>query len=138
MRSATMRCSTSRKRRRSQFPGNLCRARTTTYASSDRKALGSGAGRISHIRRMQESDSWLSPNFDMHAVVEGLQVDKPLSTGPITDVPLAKEACECGVFRGGWRNEPTAEEISLQYFSNLGDDYSRLCILPPPWDQREV
>ena len=88
-------------------------------------------------RRFQESDPWLSPNFSMQAVVDSFDRDVDLSAGPLTDIPLMKDVCDCGLFDKGF-DYPTSEDVSTEYISNLGNDYERLQIIQPPSTIMEV
>ena len=82
-------------------------------------------------RRLNDSDSWTSPNLDLQAVLHSLACGNDLSAGPITDIPLMKTICNCGMFSGNW-HWTTAEDASAEYFSNLGNDYDKIQIISPP------
>ena len=82
-------------------------------------------------RRLAESDPWTSRNFDMRAVLKSFEEGTELSAGPITDRPLMEPLCECGLSLGASLC-PEVTEVCKEYFSNLGDDYERLNVVPPP------
>ncbi|MCJ1437103.1 hypothetical protein MMC27_006488 [Xylographa pallens] len=76
-------------------------------------------------RRLKEGDPWMSPNFDMYALLNGLRQGNEVCVNLVKDDMI--EVCECGVFKhrsqGGMA--PTrAEQITKFHFSNL-EDWSR-------------
>ena len=77
-------------------------------------------------RRLKEGDPWLSPNFDMHAVLESLVNDRPISIG-LLDKEMMSPLNECGCLSGA-RIFPRREDVSKYYFSNL-EDWSRTTFL---------
>ena len=82
-------------------------------------------------RRLEEGDGWISHNFDMHALDEGL-----ISGGKV-DVALVqkdmmKPFCDCGRFpEFNCQVLPIADDAAAYYFSNL-DNWSRSTFIESP------
>ena len=76
-------------------------------------------------RRLKEGDPWMSPNFNMYALLNGLRQGNEVCVNLVKDGMI--DVCECGVFkyRSYGNMAPTrAEEITKFHFSNL-EDWSR-------------
>ncbi|KAH0553065.1 hypothetical protein GP486_006742 [Trichoglossum hirsutum] len=79
-------------------------------------------------RRINEEDTWISANFNMHTLLEGLKAGFGVSIG-LVEKQLMKPFCRCGRFnREVWGHE-RVDEVSAQYFSNL-DLWERATYLP--------
>ena len=77
-------------------------------------------------RRLEEGDQWMSRNFDMHTLNEGL-----ISNGEV-DIALLQNKmmrpyCDCGRFVP--RGLPNVEDVGAYYFSNF-DDWNRSTFIP--------
>ena len=83
-------------------------------------------------RRLTDSDPWVSPNLDLKVVLKSLEKDEVLSAGPVTEIPLMTPVCDCGVLLEAHWLFPDPEKACTRYFSNLGVDYGRLQVIPPP------
>jgi hypothetical protein len=75
-----------------------------------------------NYRRRQKSDPWMSENFDMKSVLQGLMEDR-IPFMPLLDGSMMKPYCPCGVFSDTW-SFCRREHASAYYFSNL-DDWER-------------
>ena len=65
-------------------------------------------------------------------MLESLQKGTDISAGPVTDVPLMAPICNCGkYFKDCW-DCPNEGRACSQYVSNLGNDYRKLQVIPPP------
>ncbi|MCJ1378525.1 hypothetical protein MMC17_001624 [Xylographa soralifera] len=75
-------------------------------------------------RRLKEGDPWMSPNFDMHALLNGLRHGNEICVNLVKDDMI--NVCKCGVFKPLRSNLlPTkVEQITKFHFSNL-EDWSR-------------
>ena len=81
-------------------------------------------------RRLEEGDPWISPNFDMYAVLESLINNRPISVG-LLDKEMMNRLNRCGclsVPEGTKHIFPRREDVSKYYFSNL-EDWSRTTFL---------
>ena len=76
-------------------------------------------------RRLKEGDPWMSPNFDMYTLLNGLRQGNEVCVNLVKDNMI--DVCECGVFKHPLQSTvaPTrAEEVTKFHFSNL-EDWSR-------------
>ncbi|KAL3422710.1 hypothetical protein PVAG01_06866 [Phlyctema vagabunda] len=82
-------------------------------------------------RRIAEGDAWLSENFNMGAVLDGLKSGGLISM-PLLDDDMMNEFCPCGRFRGVL-DEACAcvYEACKHYFANL-DDWNRTSYIVMP------
>ena len=81
-------------------------------------------------RRLEEGDEWISQNFNMRTLSEGL-----ISSGKV-DVALVqgdmmKPFCGCGNFPGAAPACPIVDDAVAYYFSNL-EDWNRTTFLGTP------
>ena len=83
-------------------------------------------------RRLKEGDPWLSQNFDMKSLKEGL--DRGMVTIPLVSQNMMKEFCECGHFFKAIPACPVVEEACAFYFANL-EDWGRSTFLESPEDR---
>lgn len=68
-------------------------------------------------RRINEPDSWLSPYFDLDALLTGLQTGQNISM-PLLDKGMIKPYCRCGRWEGSW-GSVLRERVAAYYFSNM-------------------
>ena len=80
-------------------------------------------------RRLKEGDAWLSQNFDMETLKEGL--GRGMVTIPLVSQRMMKAFCECGEFDGAIPACPIAEEACAYYFANL-EDWGRSTFITSP------
>ena len=78
-------------------------------------------------RRLKEGDGWVSPNFNMESLLDGLQSGNHVDVG-LVEKDLMTPICNCGTFIAN-PFLPRAEQVSKSYFSNL-DDWSRTTFIP--------
>ena len=81
-------------------------------------------------RRLEERDEWISTNFDMPSLNEGL------IRGGEVDIRLVREKmmkpfCACGCFHEAVPECPIIEDAAAYYFSNL-DDWNRTSFVESP------
>lgn len=70
-------------------------------------------------RRLRDSDNWLSDNFDMEEVLEGLEAGNGVRTG-FFHKELLRAFCACGVFESAKQPDfACVDEVCYEYFSNL-------------------
>ena len=87
-------------------------------------------------RRLEKGGEWMSQNFNMHTLNEGL-----ISRGEV-DIELVqkemmKPFCDCGQFPDAVPACPILEDAASYYFSNL-DDWNRTTFIgSPAWRLRE-
>ncbi|KAI4212345.1 MAG: hypothetical protein LQ351_004915 [Letrouitia transgressa] len=82
-------------------------------------------------RRLEESDPWVSHNFDMQAIFHCLEVGNNLrdAIGLIRN-DLIRDFCNlCGRFEGARCVHCNAKDVMKSHFSNL-EDWSRTTFLP--------
>lgn len=81
-------------------------------------------------RRLEEGDEWISQNFNMHTLSEGLisrgKVDVALVQGD-----MMKPFCGCGIFPGATPACPIVDDAVTYYFSNL-EDWNRTTFIETP------
>ena len=70
-------------------------------------------------RRLKEGDAWLSQNFNMETLKEGL--NRSMVTIPLVSQHMMKDFCECGEFLEAYPGCALAEDASAYYFANLED-----------------
>jgi hypothetical protein len=73
-------------------------------------------------RRISDGDPWLSPNFSMHSLLDGLKIGSGISSLPLVEQKMMKPFCRCGRFNNV--NDEACvrvEEACAYYFSNLED-----------------
>lgn len=81
-------------------------------------------------RRLNETDPWISPNFDMLEVLNSLRNGSEIAIGLVKNDMI--NTCDCGMVdgivepHGGLR----AEHVMKYHFSNL-EDWSRTTFIPP-------
>ena len=80
-------------------------------------------------RRLKEEDPWLSQNFDMKTLKEGL--DRGVITIPLVSQSMMKKFCECGDFMNVIPACPVVEEACAYYFANL-EDWGRATFITSP------
>lgn len=80
-------------------------------------------------RRLKEGDAWLSQNFNMETLKEGL--DRGMVDIPLVSQRMMKNFCDCGEFFGAIPTCPVVEEASAYYFANL-EDWSRSTFIMSP------
>ena len=71
-------------------------------------------------RRLKEGDGWISRNFDMRSLYEGLIGEGKVDIA-LVQHKMMKPFCGCGQFPKGDRTCPTVEDSAAYYFSNLED-----------------
>ena len=71
-------------------------------------------------RRLKEGDEWISQNFDMSSLNEGL-IGKGKVNIPLVQNGMMKPFCGCGFFVNGHPECPTLDDAAAYYFSNLED-----------------
>lgn len=79
-------------------------------------------------RRLEETDPWLSPNFDMAELLEGLETGNEISVGLMRN-GMMKPTCGCGRICSFDGRFPRAEHAMSYHFSNL-EDWSRTSFIP--------
>ena len=78
-------------------------------------------------RRLNVGDCWISDNFSMSAVLDGLRNDGSI-TMPLIDKAMMKPYCACGRFVGPDPASTTIDDAAAYYFGNL-EDYKRSSFL---------
>ena len=80
-------------------------------------------------RRLGEGDPWISQNFDMHALEEGLTSEGKADVA-LVQKDMMKPFCSCGQFLDVYPdNPPCVTEAAAYYFSNM-EDWDRTTFLP--------
>ena len=69
-------------------------------------------------RRLEEGDKWISPNFNMHILNEGLIDNREVDIALLRN-KMMKPFCEC--CRSADKIIPIAEDVAAYYFSNMED-----------------
>lgn len=86
-------------------------------------------------RRLKENDPWISPYFDLHDVLQGLEDSDNDAMQRLVQSHGAqgiKEFSKCGLFEGGlyeWGGCARREQACITYFANL-DDWKRTTFIP--------
>ena len=78
-------------------------------------------------RRLEEGDPWISDNFSMLAVCDGLRNGGRISI-PFVDKGMMKPFCRCGRFEGAAPACATIDDAAAYHFANL-DDWGRSTFL---------
>ena len=82
-------------------------------------------------RRLKEGEEWISQNFDMRSLNEGL-IDKGKVDIALVQNKMMKPFCDCGQFsQGNVLSFPVLDDAVTYYFSNL-DDWNRTTFIPRP------
>ena len=82
-------------------------------------------------RRLKEGEEWISQNFDMRSLNEGL-IDKGKVDIALVQNKMMKPFCDCGHFpQGNVLSFPVLDDAVTYYFSNL-DDWNRTTFIPRP------
>ena len=81
-------------------------------------------------RRLEEGDEWISQNFNMHTLNDGLIVSGKLDIA-LVQKNMMKSFCGCGEFIGAEPACPIVEDVAAYYFSNL-DDWNRTTFIDIP------
>lgn len=76
-------------------------------------------------RRLEEGDEWISPNFNMHTLREGL-IERGEVDIALLQNEMMKPRCDCGLFVD--RGLPNSEDVCAYYFSNM-EDWNRTTFL---------
>ena len=90
-------------------------------------------------RRLEEGDGWISQNFNMHTLKEGLIVNGMVDI-LLVQKKMMKAFCGCGEFPEAVPACPIVDDAVAYYFSNL-DDWNRATFIESPdcrwdtWDQ---
>ena len=87
-------------------------------------------------RRLQEGDSWISPNFDMKALNESLICGNKVDIALVRK-EMMKPYCWGGEFPDACLACPVLEDVAAYYFSNL-EDWSRSTFLAADECREEV
>ena len=74
-------------------------------------------------RRLEEGDAWISQNFNMHTLNEGL-ISKSKVDIALVQKDMMKPFCSCGKFAEADSYSPILDDAAAYYFSNL-DDWKR-------------
>ena len=86
-------------------------------------------------RRLEEGDEWISQNFNMNTLNEGLNSGSKVAIS-LVQKEIMKSLCVCGEFPGAVPACPIIEDAAAYYFSNL-EDWNRTTFIPAPeerWD----
>ena len=79
-------------------------------------------------RRLKEGDEWISNNFNMRSLNEGL-ISKGRVDIALVQNKMMKPFCDCGRFPEANRASPLVDDAVAYYFSNL-DDWNRTTFIP--------
>ena len=74
-------------------------------------------------RRLKEGDEWISQNFNMRSLNEGLMGKDKVDIALVQN-QMMKPFCGCGHFLGRNPTHPIVDDAAAYYFSNL-EDWSR-------------
>ena len=80
-------------------------------------------------RRLKEGDEWISQNFNMRSLYQGL-IDKGKIDIALVQNEMMKHFCGCGRFLGG--DPTTLDDAAAFHFSNL-EDWSRTTFIEGQW-----
>lgn len=80
-------------------------------------------------RRLEEGDTWVSPHFDMGALLDSLDHGGQIAVG-LVDKGMMNPLCECGEMKNNLQCSTAAEAMTRYYFSNMGD-WSRSTYIGP-------
>ena len=79
-------------------------------------------------RRLKEGDEWISQNFNMRSLNEGL-IGKGKVDIALVQNEMMKPFCDCGSFAGSWEPwRPIVDDAAAYYFSNL-EDWNRTTLI---------
>ena len=81
-------------------------------------------------RRLKVGDPWISKNFIMSAVLDGLHNESHIAM-PLSDKGMMKPFCACGMFLDCPSVCATTEYAATYYFPIM-EDYKRMSFLPVP------
>ena len=81
-------------------------------------------------RRLQEGDEWISQNFNMHSLKEGLIAKGKIDIA-LVQKQMMKPFCSCGCFLEADLEFPVVDDAVAYYFSNL-EDWNRTTFIPCP------
>lgn len=81
-------------------------------------------------RRLKEGDEWVSQNFNMHSLKEGL-IAKGKIDIELVQKQMMKPFCPCGCFLQSIFRIPMVDDAVAYYFSNL-EDWNRTTFIPSP------
>lgn len=86
-------------------------------------------------RRLAEGDPCISDNFDMQALLDGLENGSGVSFLPLIAREMMQPYCHCGRFKNA-EDEACVlvDEASRDYFSNL-EDWNRTTFIIMPYDR---
>ena len=87
-------------------------------------------------RRLEKGDEWISQNFNMHTLNEGLIVSGKVDIA-LVQKDMMKAFCRCGEFSEQVPACPIVDDAVAYYFSNL-DDWKRTTFIESPdrpWDE---
>ena len=79
-------------------------------------------------RRLEEGDEWISQNFNMRSLNEGL-ISRGRVDVALVQKQLMKPFCGCGQFLQAFPGYPIADDVATYYFSNL-NDWNRTTFIP--------
>ena len=79
-------------------------------------------------RRLEEGDPWISPNFNMRTLNEGLVSGGKVDVG-LVQKGMMKRFCSCGKFSRAAHVGPMLDDAAAYYFANL-DDWNRTTFIP--------
>ena len=85
-------------------------------------------------RRLKEGDEWISNNFNMHTLDEGLRLRNKVDI-PLVRENMMREYCSCGkfwiMFDKGTPRCAIVDDVAAYYFANL-DDWNRTTFIEMP------
>ena len=81
-------------------------------------------------RQLKEGDGWISQNFNMRSLNEGLIADGKVDVALVQN-KMMKPFCGCGTFPEASPACPIVDDAVAYYFSNL-DDWNRTTFIPIP------
>ena len=81
-------------------------------------------------RRLKEGDEWISPNFNLRSLHEGLSGKDKVDIA-LVQTEMMKPFCDCGQFPLAVPACPVVDDAVAYYFSNL-DDWNRTTFIHSP------
>jgi hypothetical protein len=92
---------------------------------------------LATYRRLTENDPWISENFDMRSLLEGLNNGGLISIGLVENDMMAP-FCQCGRFLDVSDEAcPCVDEVCKEHFANLDSDWSRTTYIMIPEGRNE-
>ena len=71
-------------------------------------------------RRLEEGDEWISRNFNMQSLNEGLITGGKVNISLVQN-EMMRPFCDCGLFQDYGQDFPIVDDVAAHYFSNLED-----------------